>query len=40
VPDMAAFHMCVTDLTALPNVRNVRSSLVLDKVKDAPDAPL
>jgi DNA-binding Lrp family transcriptional regulator len=39
-PDMAAFNAIVTHLTAMPNVRNLRTSLVLDKVKDAPDAPL
>ncbi len=37
-PDMSAFQAFVSDLTAVPNVRNVRTSLVLDKIKDAPDA--
>jgi DNA-binding Lrp family transcriptional regulator len=38
--DMAAFQAFVAELTAIPNVRNVRTSLVLDKVKDAADIPL
>lgn len=39
-PSLAAFHAFVNELTATPNVRNVRTSLALDKVKDAPIAPL
>ncbi|WP_164547347.1 MULTISPECIES: Lrp/AsnC family transcriptional regulator [unclassified Bosea (in: a-proteobacteria)] len=38
--DLKAFQDFVADLTALPNVRNVRTALALDRVKDAPIAPL
>jgi DNA-binding Lrp family transcriptional regulator len=34
--DMAAFQAFVGQLTAIPNVRNVRTALALDQVKDAP----
>ncbi len=33
-PDLKAFQDFVGDLTALPNVRNVRTALALDRVKD------
>lgn len=39
-PDMKAFQGFVTELTALPNVRNVRTALLLDCVKDDGVAPL
>ncbi len=39
-PDLDAFQKFVTELTSLPNVRNVRTGLALQKVKDAPDVPL
>jgi DNA-binding Lrp family transcriptional regulator len=35
-PDLEAFQSVVAELTATPNVRNVRSSLALKAVKDAP----
>jgi DNA-binding Lrp family transcriptional regulator len=38
--DLKAFQDFVADLTALPNVRNVRTALALERVKDAPIAPL
>lgn len=34
--DLHAFQGFVTELTATPNIRNVRSSLALTPVKDAP----
>ena len=40
VSDLKAFQDFVGDLTALPNVRNVRTALALDRVKDEPIAPL
>lgn len=40
VPDLDTFQKFVTELTAIPNVRNVRTGLALQKVKDAPDVPL
>lgn len=39
-PDMKAFQGFVADMTALPNVRNVRTALALDQVKDAGAAPV
>jgi DNA-binding Lrp family transcriptional regulator len=39
-PSLAAFQGFVADLTALPNVRNVRTALALDLVKDEPVVPL
>lgn len=39
-PDLKSFQAFVADLTALPNVRNVRTALTLDPVKDAPNVPL
>lgn len=38
--NMTAFQNFVGDLTSLPNVRNVRTALSLDKVKDQPLVPL
>ncbi|MGY6645082.1 MAG: Lrp/AsnC family transcriptional regulator [Salinarimonas sp.] len=38
--NMTAFQNFVGDLTSLPNVRNVRTALSLDKVKDEPLVPL
>ncbi len=40
VPNLDAFQRFVTELTALPNVRKVRTGLALQKVKDAPDVPM
>ncbi len=39
-PDMPAFNQLVNELTALPNVRNVRTALALDRIKDEPVAPI
>jgi DNA-binding Lrp family transcriptional regulator len=39
-PDMKAFQSFVAELTAHPNVRNVRTALMLDRVKDEGAAPL
>lgn len=39
-PNLAAFQNFVSDLTALANVRNVRTALTLDLVKDEPLVPL
>ncbi len=39
-PNLAAFQGLVSDLTALPNVRNVRSALTLELVKDEALVPL
>jgi DNA-binding Lrp family transcriptional regulator len=33
-PNLAGFQALVGELTALPNVRNVRTALTLDVVKD------
>lgn len=38
--DLAAFQAFVVELTALPNVRNVRTALTLDLVKDEPVVPM
>jgi len=38
--NLAAFQGLVSDLTALPNVRNVRTALTLDLVKDEPLVPI
>lgn len=38
-PDLKAFQDFVGELTALPNVRNVRTALALDRVKDEPIIP-
>ncbi|MGL4437781.1 MAG: Lrp/AsnC family transcriptional regulator [Bosea sp. (in: a-proteobacteria)] len=39
-PDMKAFQRFVAEMTALPNVRNVRTALALEKVKDEGAAPV
>jgi DNA-binding Lrp family transcriptional regulator len=39
-PNLSAFQGFVSDLTALPNVRNVRTALTLDLVKDEPLVPI
>ena len=39
-PNLGAFQAMVLDLTALPNVRNVRTALTLDLVKDEPLVPI
>lgn len=38
-PDLKAFQSFVLELTGLPNVRNVRTAVTLDQVKDAPIMP-
>jgi DNA-binding Lrp family transcriptional regulator len=38
--DMKAFQTFVADLTGTDNVRNVRTSLALERIKDAPAVPL
>ena len=38
-PDLKAFQDFVSELTAMPNVRNVRTALALDRVKDEPIVP-
>ena len=38
-PDLKAFQDFVGELTALPNVRNVRTALAFDRVKDEPIVP-
>jgi DNA-binding Lrp family transcriptional regulator len=39
-PDLKTFQAFVTDLTAAPHVRNVKTSLTLRNSKDAPMVPL
>ncbi|WP_372421904.1 Lrp/AsnC family transcriptional regulator [Salinarimonas chemoclinalis] len=39
-PNLSAFQAFVGALTELPNVRNVRTALTLDQVKDEPIVPL
>ena len=39
-PNLSAFQAFVGDLTSLTNVRNVRTALTLDQVKDEPLVPL
>jgi DNA-binding Lrp family transcriptional regulator len=39
-PNLGAFQNFVAELTALPNVRNVRTALSLDLVKDEPLLPI
>lgn len=39
-PNLSAFQAFVSDLTSLPNVRNVRTALTLDLVKDEPLVPI
>ncbi|CAH1664171.1 Lrp/AsnC family transcriptional regulator [Chelatococcus asaccharovorans] len=38
-PDLKSFQSFVLELTGLPNVRNVRTAVTLDQVKDAPIMP-
>ena len=38
-PDLKSFQDFVGELTALPNVRNVRTALALGRVKDEPIVP-
>ena len=39
-PNLAAFQALVAELTAAPNVRNVKTSLTLRNSKDAPTVPI
>ncbi|MFO1149411.1 MAG: Lrp/AsnC family transcriptional regulator [Alsobacter sp.] len=39
-PDLRTFQALVADLTALPNVRTIRTAVALDRVKDEPIVPL
>jgi DNA-binding Lrp family transcriptional regulator len=39
-PNLSAFQAFVTELTAAPNVRNVKTSLTLRNSKNAPNVPL
>ena len=39
-PNLSAFQNFVSELTALPHVRNVRTALTLDLVKDEALVPL
>lgn len=39
-PDLRSFQSFVLELTAMPNVRNVRTALTLDLVKDEPIVPV
>ena len=39
-PNLAAFQSFVADLTAVPNVRNIKTSLTLKNSKDAAMVPL
>lgn len=39
-PDLRTFQAFVTELTAAPHVRNVKTSLTLRNSKDAPTVPL
>jgi DNA-binding Lrp family transcriptional regulator len=39
-PNLAAFQSLVSELTSLPNVRNVRTALTLDLIKDEPLVPI
>jgi DNA-binding Lrp family transcriptional regulator len=38
--DLRAFQQIVSDLTALPNVRTIRTAVALEKVKDEPIVPV
>jgi DNA-binding Lrp family transcriptional regulator len=38
--DLKTFQALVGELTALPNVRTIRTAITLDRVKDEPIAPL
>jgi DNA-binding Lrp family transcriptional regulator len=39
-PNLASFQGLVSELTSLPNVRNVRTALTLDLIKDDPLVPI
>jgi hypothetical protein len=39
-PNLRAFQALVAELTALPNVRNVRTALTINQVKDEAIVPL
>ncbi len=39
-PDLKTFQSLVSELTALPNVRTIRTAITLDRVKDEPIVPL
>lgn len=39
-PNLGAFQSFVSDLTSLANVRNVRTALALDMIKDEPLIPI
>jgi DNA-binding Lrp family transcriptional regulator len=39
-PNLGAFQTFVSDLTELPNVRNVRTALTLELIKDEPLVPM
>jgi len=39
-PNLGAFQGLVSELTSLPNVRNVRTALTLDLIKDEPLVPI
>ena len=39
-PDLRTFQALVSELTALPNVRTIRTAITLDRVKDEPIVPL
>ena len=39
-PNLASFQGLVSELTSLPNVRNVRTALTLNLVKDEPLVPI
>jgi DNA-binding Lrp family transcriptional regulator len=39
-PDLKTFQSLVSALTALPNVRTIRTAITLDRVKDEPIVPL
>jgi DNA-binding Lrp family transcriptional regulator len=39
-PDLGTFQAFVSELTAAPNVRNVKTSLTFRRSKDAPNVPL
>jgi DNA-binding Lrp family transcriptional regulator len=39
-PDLAAFQAFLTELTATPNVRSIRTALALRNCKDEPSVPL
>jgi DNA-binding Lrp family transcriptional regulator len=39
-PNLGSFQNLVSELTSLPNVRNVRTALTLDLIKDEPLVPI